>query len=79
MDSENDIRYELMFNLWKEYEQCAVHFNDLILRLRTQALAALATLSALLSIFLKESIQPPASYWYVAIGMFVFSLFWVAL
>jgi hypothetical protein len=37
---------EEYINLWAKYEQVAMHFNDLLMRLRTQALGAVATIAA---------------------------------
>jgi hypothetical protein len=37
--------------LWEKYEDIAMHFNDLLIRLRTQSLAGVAALSALVGIF----------------------------
>ena len=33
------------FEVWQEYEKIAMHFNDLLMRLRTQALGAVAALA----------------------------------
>jgi hypothetical protein len=33
--------------LWEKYEDITMHFNDLIIKLRTQALAGVAALSTL--------------------------------
>jgi hypothetical protein len=38
------------FDLWCKYEDMAMHFNDLILRLRFQALAGVAGISAIISV-----------------------------
>src|SRR4030043_410255 len=40
------------FKLWKSYEDVAMHFNDLIIRLRTQSIGGLAALATILGIFL---------------------------
>jgi hypothetical protein len=32
-----------LFELWKEYEGLSQHFNDRLMRLRSQSLAAVAT------------------------------------
>ncbi len=42
------------FELWKAYEDVAMHFNDLIIKLRIQALAALVTFSSII-IVLRET------------------------
>ncbi len=43
---------EYYFKVWKSYEKVAMHFNDLIIRLRTQSIGGLAGLAAILGIFL---------------------------
>jgi hypothetical protein len=40
--------------LWEKYEEIAMHFNDLLIRLRTQALGGVAALSAIVGIFGKS-------------------------
>ena len=36
-----------IYDLWTKYEDIAMHFNDLLIKLRTQALAAVAALTTL--------------------------------
>jgi hypothetical protein len=38
--------------VWKHYEDIAMHFNDLIIRLRTQSIGGLAALATILGIYL---------------------------
>jgi hypothetical protein len=40
-----------IFEVWKTYEEVAMHFNDLLLKLRIQALAGVAALAVLAGIF----------------------------
>ena len=56
-----------IYELWQKYEKVAMHFNDLIIRLRTQALAGVAALSALTGFFAKADF-----------GALSLSLVWVA-
>jgi hypothetical protein len=66
--------------LWEKYEDIAMHFNDLIIRLRTQALAGVAALSTLVGIFAKTDLGSFSYTWEIA--GFVFSglsLFWIAI
>lgn len=67
-----------IMELWKEYEGIAMHFNDLLIRLRTQALASVAAISTLVSVF---AITKNASEsWLVATIVFsILSLFWIAI
>jgi hypothetical protein len=39
--------------LWSKYEEVAMHFNDLLMRLRTQALGAVAGLTAIAGFFVE--------------------------
>ena len=43
------------YSLWKEYQGVAMHFNDLLLRLRSQSLAAVAAFAAIASAILRNS------------------------
>jgi len=69
------------FVLWSKYEDVAMHFNDLIIKLRTQALAGLAgviTVSGLAVNFVGR----PSSHteWEVLLATVVFlTIAWVAL
>jgi hypothetical protein len=69
------------FVLWSKYEDVAMHFNDLIMKLRTQALAGLAgvvTVAGLAVGFTGKTVT--ATEWEVLFGTNVFLLLaWVAL
>lgn len=68
------------FEVWKEYEEIAKHFNDLISRLRFQALAGVAGLSASIGLFADRIAgdgQTPAGIATVAFG--VLTWLWAAL
>ena len=56
--------------LWEKYEEIAMHFNDLIIRLRTQALAGVAALSTLVGLFAKSDLGPFSYSWEIAILFF---------
>ena len=66
--------------LWEKYEDIAMHFNDLLMRLRSQGLAGVAALSTLVGIFAK---QEPSNFqidWLVAMFIFVaLAASWVAI
>ena len=56
-----------------------MHFNDLLIKLRTQALGAVAAISTLLSIFSKSGTDNEIS-WELAIAVFFFlCIFWIAI
>jgi hypothetical protein len=73
-----DIKAWTVHDLWAKYEDIAMHFNDLLIRLRTQALAGVGALSTLVGIFTKtESIHIS---WQIASDVFVLLImFWVAI
>jgi hypothetical protein len=65
--------------LWEKYEEIAMHFNDLLIRLRTQALGGVAALSTLVGLFAKTSASVNTS-WEIAAVFFLFVCFlWVAI
>lgn len=47
-DKDKKICESDLFNVWKEYEGIAMHFNELIIRLRTHALGGVAAISAII-------------------------------
>lgn len=66
--------------LWEKYEDIAMHFNDLIMRLRTQALGAVAALSTLVGLLAKADLGASGSTWEVAGLVFAgLGVFWVAI
>ncbi|MEA2991838.1 MAG: hypothetical protein QOD40_758 [Alphaproteobacteria bacterium] len=67
-------------DLWAKYEDIAMHFNDLLIRLRTQALAAVAALSTLVGIFTKTDPNSVHVSWEVATAVFIgLGVFWTAI
>ena len=71
--------YDLQ-SLWEKYEDIAMHFNDLLMRLRTQALAGIAAISTLVGIFTKADPTAIQSDWLIAEAIFVaLTLFWIAI
>lgn len=69
-----------VFALWKEYEKIAMHFNGLLIRLRTQALAGVAALATVVGIFTKFGTDQLQGAWEIATGIFgALCLFWIAI
>ena len=67
-------------DLWAKYEDIAMHFNDLLIRLRTQALAAVAAISTVVGIFTKTEPSAVHISWEIATAVFVgLIIFWVAI
>jgi len=52
-DSEQAAERQNLIALWSRYEDVAMHFNDLLMRLRTQALGAVAGLIAITGFFVE--------------------------
>lgn len=69
------------FALWDKYEQIAMHFNDLIMRLRTQALGGLTAIIAISGAVLNLSAKPEFKVeWEILFGVVCFfAVAWFAL
>lgn len=65
--------------LWEKYEDIAMHFNELLIKLRTQALAGVAAISTLVSLFAKFSTNIEAAWEISAAVFFGLCLFWIAI
>lgn len=66
--------------LWEKYEDIAMHFNDLLMKLRTQSLAGVAAVSSLVGIFSKEGPGSAHLEWVVAQAIFAALIgFWIAI
>lgn len=68
-----------IFTVWKEYEAVAIHFNEIILKLRFQALGGVAALSALIGVVLKATLMPEHLWPVLSVSFAVLCIFWVAL
>jgi len=66
-----------ILEVWKEYEKIAVHFNELIIRLRSQSLGVVAALATLVGVILHETGQGTAR-WNVMAAAFL-CLIWVTI
>lgn len=68
-----------IFEIWKEYEKIAMHFNELLIKLRVQALGGIAAISALVG-FLSKGDTPEDFRWGAFAGVFlILILVWVAI
>lgn len=67
--------------LWCKYEDVAMHFNDLIMRLRTQALGGLTGVVAISGFAMNFTSKPSsATEWTILFGTFLFfTVAWLAL
>jgi len=65
---------------WKEYEHVAMHFNDLLLRLRTQALAAVAAFTTIAGVLLTSASIGTQVRWEAVLAVFLaLTFFWIAI
>lgn len=66
------------FLVWKEYENVAMHFNDLIIRLRSQSLGGVAAVATLATVVARNDTTAELR-WGIVMGAFALLLFfWVA-
>lgn len=71
-------KHPTLFEVWSKYEEVAMHFNDLLLKIRTQALGVIATLITIVGIFAKTS--DVKLTWEMSAGAFFFlGMFWIAI
>lgn len=77
----DDYSKEDEYLLWCKYEDVAMHFNDLIMRLRTQALGGLTGVVAISGFAMNFTSKPSsATEWSILCGTFLFfALAWLAL
>src|SRR5262245_32673852 len=68
-----------IYELWTKYEDIAMHFNDLLIKLRTQALAAVAALTTIVGIFAKSGTDAKTNWEMVAFALLVIIVFWIAI
>ncbi len=65
-----------IFDAWNKYEDIAMHFNDLLIKLRTQALGGIAAITSIMAIISKDS---SGFNWGLMMGVFFFLIiFWIA-
>lgn len=66
--------------LWVKYEDIAMHFNDLLMRLRSQSLAGIAALSTIVGVLANAKEASLNVSWLVATMIFVaMVLIWIAI
>ena len=65
--------------MWKEYQEIAKHFNDLLIRLRSQSLGAVAAFAAVAGFVAKGEVAAQLR-WGTMAGVFsLLMVFWVAI
>lgn len=69
-----------VFEVWKEYEANAKHFNELIMNLRVQALGGVAAASTFVGIFFGKEAESGALRWSaLTVAFLVLAILWAAL
>lgn len=67
------------FALWKEYEMVAMHFNDLIIKLRSQSLGAVAAFATLATVVTRNTTAYELRWGLLTGAFLLLSMFWVAI
>lgn len=75
----NRLKKPELFEVWKEYEHIAMHFNELLMQLRMRALGGVAAISALVGILSKGETAADFRWGIVAAVLFVLALVWAAI
>lgn len=71
---------ELTLNAWVKQEKIAMHFNDLIIKVRTQALGALAAIITVGGALIHDRGSSTAFPWGLVTAFFgILTAFWVAI
>jgi hypothetical protein len=68
-----------LFRTWKEYERVAMHFNNLLIRLRTQSLGAVAAFATLAGVALRGDVPVQVRWGTLAATFFLLAFFWLAI
>lgn len=76
MNNSEDKNWPI-FEVWKEYQHIAMHFNDLLLKLRIQALAGVTAVSTIIGLFSKSGTG--ISWEVAAFSFLVLLAFWTAI
>ncbi|MDZ4858902.1 MAG: hypothetical protein SGI88_07945 [Candidatus Hydrogenedentes bacterium] len=72
--------WDRLFELWKKYEEIAMHFNDLILKVRIQALGGVAAVIAiLLGLLGRKKDEVEVSWGAFAAGFSLILAMWIAI
>jgi hypothetical protein len=59
-----------LFETWKEYQRIAMHFNDLLMRLRSQSLAAVGGLASVAGYAFKGDSGATITNWHALFAAF---------
>ena len=78
-DNENKKEGIPIFELWSKYEEIAMHFNDLIVKIRTQALGAVAAITTIAGILSKGNDIGSYNWGLISSVFFFLIVFWLAI
>jgi hypothetical protein len=78
-ETSNSSDWERYYKLWCEYEKVAMHFNDLIMRVRTQALVGVAAIAAIFVGFVSRMNTNGVSWDLLSAGFVFLLILWCAL
>ena len=67
------------FELWKEYENIAMHFNELIIQLRSRALGGIAVVTALVGFISKDDGSSNFKWELLSNSFILLLMFWMAI
>jgi hypothetical protein len=67
------------FQVWEKYQGVAMHFNDLLMRLRSQSLAAVGVFATLAGVLAKEDIAADTRWGLMSAVFALLSAFWAAI
>lgn len=80
MSGRAGLRKNRTFETWCKYEDIAMHFNDLLIQLRTRSLAGIGAVAALIGIFADNLNDDPYVNWVIASSIFAaLAVVWVAI
>lgn len=68
-----------VFDVWKEYEKVAMHFNDLIMQLRTRSLGGVATLATIAGVVAHGDVGIDMRREMLVVAFALLCAFWVAI
>ena len=69
-----------LFKVWTQYETLAMHFNDLLMRLRSQSLAAVAAFATAAGVLIKtESVGVDFRWGFMSAVFSCLFVFWIAI
>mgnify|MGYP006896870454 CR=1 FL=1 len=68
-----------IFEIWKEYERVAMHFNELLIQLRMRAIGGLAAITTLTGFISKESETQTFNWEIILVITCILIMFWIAI